>query len=298
MRSKRLVLALVCAGVWTTAFTGAQTPAPAAPAPAPAAPAGRGAVPAPAGAQSSFGTRPVASQDVLVRGKALYDTNCASCHMPNLRGTMAGVPSLLRAGTALRDQGGVLYGPILARHKPVINFEQADTVAVAEYIRSVQVNPGRGGPAVAVNVLVGDARAGAATFQARCAQCHTADAMRTFAAKFAEPRPLQDAWVSGATGMFAGAGRGGGGGVGLPATVTMADGSKVQGTLVREDNFIVTLQMADGTRRVMSRSNGVPKVEVTDVRAPHVDAIVKLAHDDTKSNLMHDITAYLWSLRP
>ena len=48
----------------------------------------------------------------------------------------------------------------------------------------------------------------------------------------------------------------------------------------------------------MARSNGVPKVEVADARAPHVDAIVKLAHDDTKSNLMHDITAYLWSLRP
>lgn len=301
MRSKRLVLALVCVGVWTTTYAAAQAPTPAAQAPAgqaPAPPAGRGTVAPPAGAQSRFGMRPVAAQEVLVRGKALYDTNCASCHMPNLRGTMAGVPSLLRSGIALRDQAGVLIGPSLARHKPAITFEQADTVAVAEYIRSVQVNPGRGGAPIAVNVLVGDARAGAATFQARCAQCHTADAMKTFAAKFAEPRPLQDAWVSGATGMFAGAGRGGGGGVGLPATVTMADGSKVQGTLVREDNFIVTLQMPDGSRRVMTRSNGVPRVEVTDVRAPHVDAIVKLAHEDTKSNLMHDITAYLWSLRP
>jgi mono/diheme cytochrome c family protein len=298
MPSKRLVLALVCVGAWATALTAAQTPGP--PGQASAPPAGRGTVPPPPGGQTRFGTRPVASQDVLVRGKALYDTNCASCHMPNLRGTMAGIPSLLRSGIALRDQGGVLIGPSLAKHRPAITFEQADTVAVAEYIRSVQVNPGRSGAPVVVNVLVGDARAGAATFQSRCAQCHSADAMKTFAAKFAEARPLQDAWVSGASGTFAGAGRGrgGGGSVGLPATVTMADGSKVQGTLIREDNFIVTLQMADGSRRVMSRSNGVPQVEVTDVRAPHVDAIVKLAHDDTKSNLMHDITAYLWSLRP
>jgi hypothetical protein len=219
--------------------------------------------------------------------------------MPNLRGTIAGVPSLLRSGVALRDQAGVLIGPSLAKHKPAITFEQADTAAVAEYIRSVQVNPGRGGAPVVVNVLVGDAKAGAATFQARCAQCHSTDAMKTFAAKFAEPRPLQDAWVSGAS-TFASAGRGGGGGggAGLPATVTMADGSKVQGNLVREDNFIVTLEMPDGSRRVIARSNGVPKVEVNDVRAPHVDAIVRLAHEDTQSNLMHDITAYLWSLRP
>jgi mono/diheme cytochrome c family protein len=300
MPSKRLVLALVCAGVWTTAFTAAQTPAPAAQAPAGQAPAptgGRGTVAAPAGAQSRFGTRPVASQEVIVRGKAVYDTNCASCHMPNLRGTMAGVPSLLRSGVALRDQGGVLIGPALAKHTPPIQFEQADTVAVAEYIRSVQVNPGRSGAPAPLNVLIGDARAGAGTFQARCGSCHATDAMKTFASKFPDPRALQDAWVSGASTAFAGAGRGGGGGGGLPATVTMADGTQVQGTLVRQDNFIVTLQMADGTKQVIARSNGVPKVEVTDKMAPHVNAIVKLAQDDTTSSLMHDITAYLWSLR-
>src|SRR4026208_2617619 len=84
MQSKRLVLALLCVGVWTTAYTAAQTPAP-----APAPPAGRGTVAPPPAAQSRFGTRPVASQDVLVRGKALYDTNRASCPLPHPRGTAA-----------------------------------------------------------------------------------------------------------------------------------------------------------------------------------------------------------------
>src|SRR5438477_10591052 len=41
-------------------------------------------------------TRPLASQDVLARGKALYETNCASCHAADLRGSSTGV-SLLRS---------------------------------------------------------------------------------------------------------------------------------------------------------------------------------------------------------
>jgi len=281
--SVRFLASFVLAGSFTTAFALAQAPAPAAQAPAAAAPAARG----------GRATRPVASQDVLVRGKGLYDTNCASCHTPTLRGTLDGkYPSLLRAGATLRDQQGQLIGPQLAKHTPPITLSQADTVAVSEYIRSVQVNPAQVTGPITLNVLVGNRDAGAATFQARCGACHTADAMKAFAAKVSDAKALQDGWVSGSSGTF---GRAGGGAV--PATVTLADGSKLQGTLVREDNFIVTLMLPDGTRKTMARSNGVPKVEAKDAKAPHVDAIVKLAQDDTKSTMMHDITAYLWSLR-
>ena len=284
--SVRLLASLALTGTWTTAFALAQAPTP--PAPAPQAPA----VAAPAG-RGGRATRPVASQDVLIRGKALYDTNCASCHTPTLRGTPDGkYPSLLRSFVALRDQQGQLIGPQLTKHTPPITMGPADTVAVAEFIRSVQVNPAQVAKPVTLNVLVGNRETGATAFQARCGRCHTADAMKAFAAKFDDPRGLQDAWVSGSSSTF---GRAGGGG--LPATVTLADGSKLQGTLVREDNFIVTLMLPDGTRRTMTRSNGVPRVEVSDVRAPHVDAIVKLAQEDMKSTMMHDITAYLWSLR-
>ena len=99
------------------------------------------------------------------------------------------------------------------------------------------------------------------------------------------------------SGSSSGGGRGGGTGAGLPATVTLADGSKLDGTLLREDDFLIVLMLPGGTRKSMARTNGVPRVEVKDQRAGHVDAIVKLAHDDKQSKMMHDITAYLWTIK-
>ncbi len=43
-------------------------------------------------------TRPLASQEVLIRGKALYNSTCASCHAPDIRGVEGKGHSLLRSG--------------------------------------------------------------------------------------------------------------------------------------------------------------------------------------------------------
>ena len=78
----------------------------------PAAPAGQGQRGAgQAGRQGGGGrrggftqfTRELAPQDVLVRGKSLYEANCASCHAADLRGGRKGT-NLLRSGIALTDQ--------------------------------------------------------------------------------------------------------------------------------------------------------------------------------------------------
>ena len=272
-RTIRLLLALPIAAVWTTGILVAQ------------------------GGFTQF-TRPLAPRDVLLRGEAVYGTNCASCHAPDLRGTADGRhPNLLRSGLALRDRHGELIGPAIASHTPPINLVQADAVAVAEYIHSVHAEMGRqgrppSGPTVELDILVGDVEKGQATFVARCGSCHTATGdLRGFAAKFSDARSLQNAWVGGAASAF------GGGSAETTATVTMADGSTVQGTLERYDDFIVVLKLPDGTRKAIARSGGVPRVEVRDPRAPHVDAIVKLAHDDVDSSMLHDITAFLWTLK-
>lgn len=319
----RLIAVVVLTGTWLgtgLVVQSVQPQAPAGQAP-PAAgqgpPGGRGPAPvatgrggggqgggARRGGFTQF-TRPI-NQDLLVRGKAVYETNCASCHAPDLRGTADGrYPNLLRSGVALRDQDGVLIGQALGSHRPPLNLVTTDTAAVAEYIHSVHATmggqgspPGRNPTNVTLNVLVGDPQAGAEVFAARCGACHSvAGNLKSIASRFSDARALQNAWVSGTAG-FVGGGRGGGGGdAGQPATVTLADGSTLDGTLVRQDDFLVILTLADGTRRSFARTKGIPKVVVRDPRAGHVEAIVKLAHEDTTSKMMHDITAYLWTIK-
>src|SRR5215210_6816188 len=81
-------------------------------------------------------TRELAPQDVLVRGKSLYEANCASCHAADLRGSATGA-NLLRSGIALRDQHGELVREAVAKHTPALTLVAADTVAIAEYIHSI-----------------------------------------------------------------------------------------------------------------------------------------------------------------
>ncbi len=246
-------------------------------------------------------TRELAPQDVLVRGKGLYEANCASCHATDLRGGANGT-NLLRSGTALRDRHGELVGAAVAKHNPALTLASADTVAIAEYIHSVHATmggqgspPGRNPTDIQLNVLVGDPKAGEAYFATACAKCHSVTGdLKGIGAKFEEARALQNAWVSGSSSPFAGGGRGAAG-AGNPATVTMADGSKVEGTLVRKDDFLVILTLPDGTRRSIARNDGVPKVEVKDLKEAHKKMVLEL--DDPQNKKMHDVTAYLSTIK-
>jgi cytochrome c oxidase cbb3-type subunit 3 len=291
----RLIVALILAGAGTMAFALAQEGPPG------------GQPPERRSGFTQF-TRPRASQDVIARGQALYDTNCASCHSVDLRGTADGKnPNLLRSGMALRDQKGELIAAAVLTHNPAITLIEADTVAIAEYIHSVHATmggqgspPGRNPTNVTLNVLVGDPKAGETKFAALCASCHSVTGdLQGFGGRFADARALQNAWVAGSAGGGGGGGGGGrgGGGPGLPAVVTMRDGSKLEGTLVRQDDFLIVLTLPDGTRRTIPRTDGVPRVDVKDPMAGHKDMLIKLAFEDADNKIMHDITAYLSTIK-
>ena len=254
--------------------------------------------------------RATADTAVLARGKGLYDANCSACHGIDLRGGQQGGPNLLRSQVLLLDNAGELIIPIVRGGRPnptppmpvmpAFPFPDQDIKAIAEYLHSVAGQAGRQGrPPVDENVppervLVGDAAAGHAYFASRCASCHSASGdLQHIASRAADPRELQNMWVSGGGGGGRG-GRVGGGNPARPVTVTVtpASGPPVQGRLARLDEFTVSLIQDDGTRRTFAREGAVPKVEIRDPADAHKKLVPAL--DDRE---MDNVTAYLWTLK-
>jgi cytochrome c oxidase cbb3-type subunit 3 len=236
---------------------------------------------------------------VLARGKSLYDLNCVSCHAADLRGVPEkNGPNLLRAEATMRDQKGELVAASLAKHNPVLNLPQADTLAIADYIHSIQATmggqgspPGRNPVGLTYNVLVGDPGEGQAAFAKLCASCHSVTGdLKGIGTKYDDPKDLQNTWVSGI-----GGGGGRGFGRGGPGTVTLANGQKLEGRIVRKDDFLVVIVLADGTRRSFTLDNGVRQVDIKEPQEAHKKMI--LAMDDPDNRNMHDITAYLATIK-
>jgi cytochrome c oxidase cbb3-type subunit III len=305
----------LAATVLVAGHLAAQQPPPTAPpagapqAPAPQGPAGRGQ--GRGGGRATFPAqqRTLADAATIARGKTLYEINCRACHGADLRGGDIGGPNLLRSQVALNDQHGELIIPVVKNGRqnpgmppmPALPLADADIVAIAEYIHSVQFTMrGQGSPPpgeeVELDIVVGDAKAGAAYFQAKCASCHSATGdLKGLAERISNPLQLQNLWVTGG-GAGGRGGRGGaaGGPVSRPVTVTVtqANGSKIAGRLVRLDDFIVTLVADDGTQHTIRRNGDTPKVDVNDPREPHRKLLTVYTDKD-----IHDVTAYLVTLK-
>jgi cytochrome c oxidase cbb3-type subunit 3 len=78
----------------------------------------------------------------------------------------------------------------------------------------------------------------------------------------------------------------------VTVTVTLPSGEKIEGRLVRIDDFFVSLLQADGTIRSFGRTGAIPRVTVTDPLEPHRTLLSAYTDKD-----MHDVTAYLATLK-
>jgi cytochrome c oxidase cbb3-type subunit 3 len=248
------------------------------------------------GFRAAFPQHAAADPAVVERGKALYGVNCNFCHGSDARGGEGG-PNLLRSELVLNDKTGELIASVVQNGKgemPKLSLNNDQVSDIAAYIHSFRVGGYDVSRMVPPSILVGDATAGEAVFKAKCASCHspTGD-LKGIASKISDPKLLQNGFLMPGGG---GRGRGGrGGSANVPPTtvaVTLASGQKVDGRLVRIDDFSVTLVDSEDTQRTIRRDGDVPKVEIHDPLKPHRDLLPTYTDQE-----IHNLTSYLVTLK-
>lgn len=123
-----------------------------------------------------------ASTDQITQGKALFSTNCATCHGMDAKGGRSGgvqIPDLTNVGAAAVDfQVGTGRMPLavigMQANRKAPKFSEAQIQALAAYVGSLGNGPAIPG-ADKVGQQVIDAASvshGAQIFSENCAQCH------------------------------------------------------------------------------------------------------------------------------
>jgi cytochrome c oxidase cbb3-type subunit 3 len=248
--------------------------------------------------------RAAADPGQVARGKTLYGINCRSCHGPDMRGGDMGGPNLLRSQAALSDVDGELIVPIIQGSRknmgmPATGLSVPDAKAVAAYVRSViDTIQSQGAPPSlareAPSILVGNASEGKAYFAAKCSSCHSVTGdLNKIASRISDPKRLQNAWLAGGVlGEDEDQAPDASNGRMVTATVSLPSAESVEGKLVRLDDFLVTLQLADGSQRTYRRNGETPKVTIRDPLQAHRDLLAQYTDKD-----VHDVTAYLVTLK-
>lgn len=286
LRANKMTTALAVCVVTAGGLISAPAPAP------PQAP-----VPGRAGGLGGYPQHPPADPVVLDRGKGLYSVNCGFCHGGDARGGEGG-PNLLRSELVLNDKNGEGILPTVRNGRPEggmpkFDFTPAQVADIATYLHSLPVGGRDRSRQTPISILTGNAADGKVYFAAKCASCHSATGdLKDIASKIADPMTLQQTWI-----MPSGGGRGGRGGapVNIPpttVTVSLSSGQKVEGRLVRMDDFIVTLTDAQGVLRTFPRRGSQPAVVVHDPLEPHLQLLPVYTDKD-----IHDLTAYLVTLK-
>jgi len=223
--------------------------------------------------------------DAVARGRALFqEYACSFCHGSDIRGA-AGGPSLLRSQLVQRDQQGELISDVIRNGvsgTAMASFALNDSQIrdIAEFLHSFQLSsrdPARVRPE---SIVTGDADLGRRYFAAACTRCHSASGdLAGIAGRFEDPRELQQNWL-------------------MPdeappviVEVVTPEG-ETSGELIRIDEFSVTLERSDGSRRTFTREGDKPSVTLHDPLQAHRDLLPQYSDRD-----IHNVTAYLVTLK-
>jgi hypothetical protein len=204
---------------------------------------------------------------------------------------------LLRSVVVLDDENGDKVGEVVrngrpAKGMPKFALSQAQILDIANFLHnSVKAASLRGNYQI-LNIVVGNAQAGQAYFEAKCASCHSvAGDLKGIGAKY-DPVALQDKFLMPREDRRWGPSGPASKGSVVTATVTLPSGEKVEGPLLHIDDFLVAVTDANGDYRSFTRNEDVPKVEVHDPLRAHQDMLVHYTDAD-----IHNLTAYLVTLK-
>lgn len=235
-------------------------------------------------------SRPPEDPAAVARGKQVFSVNCAFCHGSGARGGEGG-PNLLRSPMVLNDQKGEVIAVAVQNGRPDKGMPKFDLEAsaiadIAAFLHSIPVS--HEAAFDPKSILVGNAVAGEKYFfgKGKCVQCHSVKGDLAGIGSKYDPKTLQDNIITGAAVTMLGAP--------LPtsrprtATVTLASGEIVKGTLVTLDDFNITLTDAAGKRRSLRRTGDSPRVEVNNPMQAHLDMLREWEDRD-----IHDLTAFL-----
>lgn len=235
-----------------------------------------------------LGLGPAPDEAAAKLGEPLYKDNCATCHGQNARGAQG--PNLVRSPLVLHDEKGkdisevVRSGRPQAGMPPFPDLTKDQIYDIAEYIHlQVELVANRGTYRQTYdqqrNQLTGDAEQGKAIFQRNCSTCHsTTGDLAHVGTKYPQASVMlaRIAWP--VTNQP------------KPAVVIASNGDRVNGALVKLDDFDVELRDADGNLHTWTRST--VKVELQDQLAGHRELLAKYTDAD-----LHNLTAYLVSLK-
>jgi mono/diheme cytochrome c family protein len=222
---------------------------------------------------------------MAAEGGKIFVPTCGFCHGADARG--ASGPDLLRSPVVLDDNQGELIGQTVHQGRPAKGMPAFPSLTdeqvrdLAEYLHlQIELAANRG-TYKALNVVTGNAKNGEAYFNGagKCSTCHSVNGDLAHIGSKMNPPDLQQTFLYPRPPLPA------------KVTVTMRDGSRINGTLKHLDDFYVSLYDAEGNYHSIALQKGVA-VEVEDKLLFHRQMLDKYTNQQ-----MHDLTAYLVTLK-
>jgi mono/diheme cytochrome c family protein len=232
----------------------------------------------------------------IAHGKQIFGVNCAFCHGSDARGGETGT-NLVRSQLVLDDQNGELMAPVvqngrIAKGMPSFPLSTADVSDIAAFVHSLRSATRDRADEKPIDILVGNADAGKAYFNGagKCSSCHSVTGDLAGIGSRYDPKPLQNAIVSGI-----GSGRPGSPALrrpGITATITLPSGQKVEGKLVFRDAFYVAVVDAEGNHRSFPADAPGTTIDVHNPLQAHLDMLGSWKDSD-----IHNLTKYLSTIK-